>query len=335
MPRAGPDRRDRSGRFKITAKAFFLTYPQVPDLEKEDFYGYFLDDFAHGASNTKPQDVLVAKEAHQDGTPHFHIFLRFPARLDIINQREFDFGPYHPNIQSARSPKKVIAYCTKERNFLANFHVEIKLSPQEVLEDSEDVDDFLRKCMSMPSAGWNNARSFNSLKAMAERHFGKKNAAAKVINPVFDITTFINVPDAVTEFLHSIRQRQPGGRDRVKSLWLWGRSRLGKTALASSLGKHSRIANVWNFKSLDQSGTAEYLLLDDLSWESIQYQFKSLLGCQCDVSFTGKYQHPTSFRFGIPAVVLTNTLPVFTADELDWLDENVEFVNITETLYVA
>jgi len=332
MPRARQDRRDRRGRFHIRAKAFFLTYPQVLDTEIDDFFVYFRDDFVHGASNTKPQDVLVAKETHEDGNPHFHIFLRFNARLDILNERAFDFGNHHPNIQSARSPKAVIAYCTKERNFRATFPVEIKLSPLELLEECENTQEFLRKALAMKQ-GWNNARSFNSLKSTADNHYGEQNAAAKVFDPVYQLDTFFNIPDAVTEFLHDIRERQPGGRDRVKSLWLWGESRLGKTALAESLGKHSRIANVWNFESLDKTGTAEYLILDDLSWESIRYQFKSLLGCQRDVSFTGKYKQPTSFRFGIPAIVLTNELPEFTREELRWLDLNVVFVNITHTLY--
>jgi len=90
---------------------------------------------------------------------------------------------------------------------------------------------------------------------------------------------------------------------------------------------------VWNFEHLDSSGEAEYLVMDDISWDSWKYQYKTVLGCQQDVSFTGKYKKPTSFRFGIPCVVLSNTLPEFTREELDWLDLNMLFVHITAPLF--
>lgn len=337
MPRAPRrDHRDRSGRFKVTAKAFFLTYPQARGVTLERIFEYFTDHWRHQPSGTRPQDVLVAKEDHEDGEPHFHAFIRFPARIDILNSNAFDYkeGPneFHPNIQSVRSPKHVITYCTKEGDFKSTFTVKIKKTVKQILEESEDVMDFLQRAID--EQGWANARAYNALKKLAEDYFGKKNAVSQVCEPIFDITTFQSVPDPIKEFVCSLRGRQPGGRDRVKSLWIWGATRLGKTALAQSLGKHTRIANVWNFECLDRSGQSEYLILDDLSWDSWKYQYKSILGCQRDVTFTGKYKKPTSFRFGIPAIVLTNELPLLTPDEVQWMNGNVVFVEITEKLYV-
>lgn len=331
MPRDNHARRNRSGRFDIHAKAFFITYPQANGVVLDDLFLHFRDDWKHGANNAQPQDVLVAKEQHEDGGDHFHVFIRFNSRIHILNQRAFDYGDYHPNIQAARSPKSVIQYCTKDGNFRSTFTVKVKKTVKDLLDEAIDEKDFITKTLSNDNS-WNNARAYNSLKTLARDHFASP-AESKVSAPIRGFEEFINVPDLVKEFVHSISARQPGGRDRTMSLWLWGNTRLGKTEMARSLGKHTRIANVWNFECLDQSGQAQYIILDDISWESIKYQYKSLLGCQSDITFTGKYQRPTKFKFGIPAVVLSNDLPVFTVDELSWLDRNIHFVHIVERLY--
>jgi len=331
MPRASTDRRNRSGRFHMRAKAFFLTFPQANSIQLQQIFDHFKDSWEHQASRTKPQDVLVAKEAHADGTPHFHVFLRFPARIDILSANAFDFQGHHCNAQSARSPKKVIQYCVKDGDFLSTFHVPIKKTPKQILDESNNTREFIDAALEQ--GGWQTARSFQNIKKLAEYHFEEKQAESKVCQPVFDITSFVNVPDKIQEFIHNISERQPGGRDRVKSLWIWGNTRLGKTALAESLGKHSRIANVWNFESLDTTGTAQYLILDDISWDSWKYQYKTLLGCQRDVTFTGKYKKPTKFVFGIPAIVLSNELPFFSPEEMRWMEGNVDFVEIINKLY--
>lgn len=332
MPRAGPDRRNRQGRFHVRAKAFFLTYPQATGIVLDDLFLHFKEDWRHGASNTQPQDVLVAKEQHEDGADHFHVFLRFNCRIDILNERAFDYGDKHPNIQSARSPKSVIQYCTKDGNFRSTFTVKVKKTVKDLLDEATDAKDFMTKALSNDSS-WNNARAYNSLKSLARDHFHDADAESKVSDPLRGLDEFINIPDVVKEFFHDISSRQPGGRDRVMSLWIWGNTRLGKTEMARSLGKHTRIANVWNFECLDPTGQAQYLILDDISWESIKYQYKSVLGCQSDITFTGKYQRPTKFRFGIPAVVLSNELPIFTDEELTWLRGNLHFVHIIDKLF--
>lgn len=328
MPRAP---RDRSHRFKITAKGFFLTFPQAGGIELDAIFEHFRDNWIHQATGRKPVDVLVAKELHQDGEPHFHCFLRFEQRIDILSQAAFDYSGKHPNIQSARSSKNVIKYCVKEGDFKSTFPIAIKKTVKQLLEENDSVESFIGAALD--EGGWNNARAYGNIKKLAQDHYEKKNAVSKVDNPQFELSTFINIPDEVTEFIHHIRERQPGGSDRIKSLWLWGRSRLGKTALAKSLGKHTRIANVWNFERLDSSGEAQYLIMDDISWESWRYQFKTILGCQQDVQFTGKYKKPTSFKFGIPCIVLSNSLPEFARDELEWLDLNVSFVCISTPLF--
>lgn len=337
MPRATRrDTRDRSGRFNVTGKAFFLTYPQAHGATLESLYNFFNDYWTHAASGTKCQDTLVAQEAHEDGSPHFHVFIRFNARINILDQRAFDYKEgnttFHPNIQTCRSPKHVIKYCVKEGQFKANFTVTIKKSVKQVLQECSSTAEFISGALE--EQGWQNARAYNSLKRLGDDFYAAKNDSAKVCDPIFDIATFVNVPDPIKEFIHDISERQPGGRDRVKSLWLWGDTRLGKTALAQSLGKHTRITNVWNFECLDRTGKAQYLILDDISWESWKYQFRTLLGCQRDVSFSGKYQKPTSFVFAIPAIVLSNDLPFFTHDESRWLNGNVTFVQIIDPLYL-
>jgi len=84
----------------------FLTYPQCT-LERTE-----LRDFLRGLS---PEcEYLIARELHDDGSPHLHAYVHFGGRKRFADARAFDVGGFHPNIQKPRSARSVIAYCRKE-----------------------------------------------------------------------------------------------------------------------------------------------------------------------------------------------------------------------------
>jgi len=105
----------RQNTFKLRGTHLFLTYPQAAGIELEQLYDH-LKSLDYGRELLQ---ILVAKEQHQDGEPHYHVYLKFNDRFETRNVRFFDFNGKHPNAQNCRSPKGVIEYCTKDGNYKA------------------------------------------------------------------------------------------------------------------------------------------------------------------------------------------------------------------------
>lgn len=84
---------------------FFLTYPQC-SLEREK-----LRDFLLGVE--PGCKYYIARELHGDGNAHLHAYVHFGRRRRFSDARAFDVDGFHPNIQTPRSRKSVIAYISK------------------------------------------------------------------------------------------------------------------------------------------------------------------------------------------------------------------------------
>lgn len=96
----------KRNKFHISAKSFFLTYPQC-DLNRQDAYDQ-LSGKIEGISY-----VHIAKELHESGDPHLHILLITKEKKNIYNEKYFDIGGFHGNYQSAKSTDNVLDYIKK------------------------------------------------------------------------------------------------------------------------------------------------------------------------------------------------------------------------------
>lgn len=95
----------------MDATTFFLTYPRCTLTQ---------DDVWAALQSIKPVVwARVAIEAHEDGTPHVHVCVRFGERCRARNNAGFfDLGIYHGNYQVARQVRRVLEYCSKGGNFV-------------------------------------------------------------------------------------------------------------------------------------------------------------------------------------------------------------------------
>lgn len=305
--------------FRLQGRHFFLTYPQC-SLGHQVLYDHLIN---LRVGNETPEKIAVARELHEDGGTHYHVYLGFSSKRDLRSQRHFDVGNSHPNMQACRSVKAVLKYVLKDGDYLANFDV-IKPTVTAVLERAADEKSFIVECL----AKFDNktAGAFQNYLAL----YRYLKPADKVSEKIGDWSTFLIHDLFLYSRLLSLELHVKDGR-RTRSLWLWGPSRTGKTSLARSVGKHVYMLNAWCADLL--TDTADYIVLDDISWDSIKWQYKSVLGCQRDVTFTGKYFRPKPFYFNMPCIFLSNTLPVFDLDEKEWLSCNVDFINILDKLY--
>lgn len=106
---------------RIQAKGWFLTYPRC-DLEKERVLP-FLEEIG------EIKDYVIAKEFHEDGTPHLHVFVSYVRKI-TLTPRKFDLGTIHGNYQVSKSWNAVKRYCKKGGDFIANFDTDSAMAKQ-------------------------------------------------------------------------------------------------------------------------------------------------------------------------------------------------------------
>jgi len=309
--------------FKLDSSQFFLTYPQSR-LELAAAFDYLIN---LELSGVKPIKVIVAEELHRDDQVHHHAYVRFPKKITIRDPHAFDIDGRHANVQGCRSPKAVIDYVTKGGQYKANFEVKLTrvAALSEMLHEASTPDEFLHKVVRL-DVEWALSR-FGVLRQFAEWKFRSGSKISPAIRPYSDFTA---VPDVLARFRDLLDTNVPGERT-MRSVWLSGATRLGKTQLARSLGDHGYMQGIWNMENITDE--AKYFVFDDIDFDSVKYIHKQLFGLQTDINLTGKYRRPQTFKWGIPIIFITNTVPFLDYDIQEWMEGNVDFVHITHRLY--
>lgn len=136
-----------SWKFRKNAKGWFLTYPKC-SLSKEEAL-----ELLKGKRKGLAQ-VIVSRELHEDGSPHLHCYLYYETTFDCTNERFFDLGSYHPNIQVAKSIRAVQQYIKKDGDFIQegiNYKAELSAITDHTsvlckrLLDGESVEDLIKE----------------------------------------------------------------------------------------------------------------------------------------------------------------------------------------------
>jgi len=95
--------------FRVSGKQFALTYPKCP-VSRADFDSAFR--LQHVVA-----EFASARELHEDGTHHLHLFVAFAKRVDVQSARYFDLSfegkVYHPNVQLCRNKSQWLTYISK------------------------------------------------------------------------------------------------------------------------------------------------------------------------------------------------------------------------------
>ena len=96
--------------FRISSKSWFLTWPKC-SLTKEEVLA--------GLRAKKPiKAAVIARELHEDGTPHIHAYVLLEKRFDCRQSSFWDLAPFHGNYQKAKSIDAVIRYIKKDGDIL-------------------------------------------------------------------------------------------------------------------------------------------------------------------------------------------------------------------------
>lgn len=98
--------------FRLQSKHILLTYPRC-DVDKNDL----LVDLVALLTTYTPH-IRVARELHEDGSPHLHAFIRLDRKPNIRTERFFDLRGHHPNIDGRiRNPQATFDYVSKDGDY--------------------------------------------------------------------------------------------------------------------------------------------------------------------------------------------------------------------------
>lgn len=282
--------------FRVAAKHFFLTYPQSGELSHSELHE-FLDNLE------KVENVFSCREDHTENGEHHHAIVSFESKFNCRNERKFDYGGHHPNIQAVRRLDSSIQYIEKDGNTLGG-------PPRGNKEATKNVYARALDCTNrheyMAFFEREDPRSYQlnlqKLEYFARKRFGD---LAEPTAPRY--LEFNNVPEALNKWC---AEELRGGKDRPLNLILIGDYKCGKTSWSTSLGTHHHWVN--NLTEEKTKG-ATYAIMDDITRYNEQREnFKGIWGSQLKIGVKVKngvsgYQ---TWDWGIPAIWLWNACDV-------------------------
>lgn len=324
--------------FRFAAKHAVLTYAQANGIESKEALLEFLLSLGDACK------VLVAKELHEDGGTHYHACVEFGTKFQSRDVACFDFMGCHPNISSPRSLKAWLLYCVKDGDYVNQGFVIggivslVGACVEEAQKHSSVEDAVVATVVRMGDAAlkqFAQIQGFIGLLMRDQVAYAPLKVWPGDFCLVKDSGHRVRWADRVEQFYTNTTLPAPRGvRDEFcKSLWIYGPSRMGKTHLARSLGRHWYMQNQWNAERLDS--TAAYGVMDDIPWEVMRFNYKGMLGFQIDVTVTDKYRRKSVYGGGLGVVVVSNELPQFSDEEQAWLETNVDFIYINEPVWVS
>ena len=252
-------------RLKRTqAKGWFCTWPKCPLLKEEVLK--ILD------TRFSIKEYVICEEKHEDGSPHLHAFLKMKKKISFRSDL-FDIEGYHGHYEVAKSWKAVIAYVSKEENYISNIDIKAakehksKMCKEDLLRDVDELLDE-GKITPMQVASW------------------YKNSC------VYKMLQKKRLPDELPE--------------KKRHLWIYGPSNTGKTTCLRNQMREKGEDNFFQMPTNnDWIGYVDqyYLYFDE---------FKGQLSCQdlnriCDGGAKMNVKGGTvQLRYDVQVIILSN-----------------------------
>lgn len=314
-----------SSTFRFDAAQAFLTYPQAATLTKEIIAEFFNDAYPDCT-------WIIAQEKHEDGQPHFHVYIKFGKKVSSRNARVFDINGFHPNIApKVRSPKKVYEYCAKDGDFIVKGMDPPKencwaKALKRARDDKDSDGAFKMLCESSPKdillRGEQIKRNLLIINPMMNPF---------VSEAIIEPGEYIEHPVMDQWFVTHVWDPKPG---RKPCLFVIGDTGLGKTSWLRSKGKHLFMRSLFALANWTQD--IEYVIFDDIDWTTFApWGKRAILNSQGLMAGTGKYMPVAHIRSDKPCIWISNTIPKWeNEDEKYWNDPiNGTWVFIDQKLY--
>jgi len=158
--------------YTLNSKKVLLTWPSSPSLSLDSL-------LLHIKNVRQPSYVVVSRELHQDGTPHFHAYVEFGERVCIRDaRRKYTCDAREPNITTQKYGKssKLIEYVKKEGDYKEEGEPGAEAKSRgarfvELLGSSGNAESFKRELLCDPTLAWDAVRAWSSVSTFAEYKF--------------------------------------------------------------------------------------------------------------------------------------------------------------------
>ncbi|KJZ68775.1 hypothetical protein HIM_11832 [Hirsutella minnesotensis 3608] len=311
--------------FKLNAKMAFVTYSRSQMDDKEEFFKCLKESLADSlprvsATKKVAVEIFGSKEVHQDGTPHYHVVLRFSKKIHFRKAREKLFvwiikdgqrvvdteSIYIRKKPAWESPSKFLqdvqAYVAKDGDVFGEW-----IGTQ--APTTAEQDSIVRRI--------NETESREEAEALIREHFPKKWAwsqmnvqallrTKKPPPPQLYVPDFKVLPWREPVKMKQWRERnfpvRGGGRPRA--LVIVGPPYCGKSYWARSWGRPAVMDGRWDLDQLLQSDVT-HVVLNDIRLQDFPYK-QELAGCQVSITVTGKYRAEMTIPWGKPCIWTCN-----------------------------
>lgn len=334
---ASNDSGESKKSFRVARKQFFFTYTHCP-MSMEELLEYW-------SKGREIEKYLICEESHEDGNPHLHAYFHFKKKVESVNPHWADIeykgcgkdkpgcceetGSYHPNDAGAiRSHSAIEKYITKDGNWISNFYED---NVWNELQKATSVDSGMKTLLNR------SPRDYFLYGGQIESNLRKKlKEEPKIYKPPeWDDKPFNNIPHELDLWFKTEAKKS----HRARCLFLWGPTRLGKTAyVRQMIPNHVYWRGTINLDTFRED--ADVIIFDDINWKDLMFkkQWLTQMG-ECEV--TDKYKPKTKVNIRMPAIFIANddeNDPNHGYGKLGIIDDsywskNLWFVHITEKLY--
>lgn len=255
-------------RFNISSKSWFLTYPRC--LLDKEVVKQLLED-----KGRPIKGGVVARELHEDGTPHIHVYLVLENAYNCKNPSYWDLQEYHGNYQSCKSATAVVKYVKKDKDYL----------------EFGDLDFAAKMAAKEGHRAYVGKRLMtDNLIDVVQDHpellFGLKKLSQDI--DYYKSLQLRPLPTCEGFIPNSLGVLMPIRTDKQRHYWIYSsKPNKGKTTFLLALDKAYRCS--WyslqeNFQSIKPD--SQFILLDEYSVAHLKV---TQLNSMCD----GTYQYPT------------------------------------------
>ncbi|KAI1522598.1 hypothetical protein PtrSN002B_012169 [Pyrenophora tritici-repentis] len=318
-----PGSKNVGSGYKLDTRAVLVTWSKSRITDVSLFEQNLVAMMPYGT------EMYGCKELHKDGTPHYHVVLRFPKRHNWgLNAKQhfvmrtaedeedttaIHFTPPTMYQREADFVRKTQAYCMKyEHNgaIMLGKYIEI-LSKDETLKRKfiavhaeRDRDSAKRMLMEADPIGF--AKHYPSYMSYLD---GEKR---KVFRPGFGMGLSAEealpwrVPDEMREWQEKYLLGKFEGRP--VPLIIVGGPRLGKSQWAQQAGSRPMVMSCWNLRKYDPDAT--HLVLNDVDFRRFgsggHSYWRDVLGCQPEFDASDKYCRTKTLQWLFPVIVTCN-----------------------------
>ncbi len=324
--------------YRFAAVRAFLTYPQC-DYAKEGVLQCAISKWGKELNW-----IVIAKEAHQDGSPHLHVGICFSAKKDFRSSNWADFlTKKHGSYEAMKSMKKTLEYLLKSDPAPLSHGIDPEAWLAGKTPVSQRVETMLLSGKTLeeilplaPGYLLKNLRQVEHFAHWAERM--RIRNRSPVWDPVHAVEPGVSANVAIASWLNrNILQER---HHKQRQLWIHGPANLGKSTLLIWLSDNLRV--LWmpkeeNYYDLWEDGVYDLVVFDEFRGQKkLTFMNEFLEGVPLCLPFKGGQRMKMQ---NLPVIICSNGGPVECYSRVDmvWVEPllaRLEVVNVQEFIEI-